>query len=192
MTCAVRNGFLDFDHQPQRTSRRSRSVGSIKDTPSLFTDDQTQEGGWIALGREVQAQELRAVQDVCPDAEVARPLMVWKRMTMRSGCCNIQRRWTRLTGKLLLLGVRALLRQKSIPSIGSLSHACGRECAPCRFNKTGRCFDGEYCQGCHFSCDHKLDPRSCRKARRAARRTSCNSGSSTSAGSDSASESQSR
>jgi hypothetical protein len=171
MTCSVRNSFLEFhDRQPTTSCRRHRSLDVDIARPVLSIDRAVPDGAWIDLGKQAQQQERRSSDIMCCEVLADRSLLVWKRMTMRSGCCPVQRRWSRLTGKLMLVAVRAVLRLRSIPSIGSLSHASGKACAPCRFNKTGRCFDGEYCQSCHYSCGHCVNPRLRQRARRGVRK----------------------
>jgi len=90
--------------------------------------------------------------------------------------CAPERRWERLATKLLLDGRLALARRLKLPSVGSFPHLCGRKCQPCRFHRTGRCYDGENCLRCHFLQDHIMDRKRHRPAPTVAKPAQCSSG----------------
>eukprot|EP00451_Oxyrrhis_marina_P025523 CAMPEP_0204342002 /NCGR_PEP_ID=MMETSP0469-20131031/23795_1 /ASSEMBLY_ACC=CAM_ASM_000384 /TAXON_ID=2969 /ORGANISM="Oxyrrhis marina" /LENGTH=315 /DNA_ID=CAMNT_0051326829 /DNA_START=38 /DNA_END=985 /DNA_ORIENTATION=+ len=110
----------------------------------------------------------------------SKSVSLWKRLANPgdAACTPGMRRWCRLVAKLFAQTMDAVPLENGRPtSTGSLVHACGKACRPCLFVSKGTgCFDGLFCNFCHFSGDHVVDVEggspSSRKRRRAPRKKS--------------------
>mmetsp|Transcript_21346 Transcript_21346/g.51752 ORF Transcript_21346/g.51752 Transcript_21346/m.51752 type:complete len:316 (-) Transcript_21346:87-1034(-) len=111
---------------------------------------------------------------------VSKSVSLWKRLANPGDSVGTpgMRRWCRLVAKLFAQTMDAVPLENGRPtSTGSLAHACGKACRPCLFVSKGKgCFDGLFCNFCHFSGDHVVDvdggSPSSRKRRRAPRKKS--------------------